>query len=101
MLTKDFCQLAEIQLRLQSAQANVERQQLRVSELTADMGSFAAATYRAGGLDPTLNALLAADPAESRVVPMHETEFVCRRCFLVKHRSQLADKKRTLCRDCA
>jgi len=44
---------------------------------------------------------LAADPAESRVVPMQETEFVCRRCFLVKHRSQLADKKRTLCRDCA
>ena len=44
---------------------------------------------------------LAADPAESRVVPMQETEFVCKRCFLVKHRSQLADKKRTLCRDCA
>jgi cell wall-associated NlpC family hydrolase len=56
--------LAEIQLRLQSAQANVERQQLRVGELTADMGGFAAATYRAGGLDPTLNALLADDPAE-------------------------------------
>ncbi len=44
---------------------------------------------------------LAGDPAESRVVPMQETEFVCKRCFLVKHRSQLADKKRTLCRDCA
>ena len=44
---------------------------------------------------------LAADPVESRVVPMQETEFVCKRCFLVKHRSQLADKKRTLCRDCA
>ena len=44
---------------------------------------------------------LAADPAETRVVPMQETEFVCKRCFLVKHRSQLADKKRTLCRDCA
>ena len=44
---------------------------------------------------------LAADPTDSRVVPMQETEFVCKRCFLVKHRSQLADKKRTLCRDCA
>ena len=44
---------------------------------------------------------VAADPAESRVVPMQESEFVCKRCFLVKHRSQLADKKRTLCRDCA
>jgi hypothetical protein len=44
---------------------------------------------------------LAADPTDSRIVPIQETEFVCKRCFLVKHRSQLADKKRTLCRDCA
>jgi hypothetical protein len=44
---------------------------------------------------------LATDPTDSRIVPMQETEFVCKRCFLVKHRSQLADKKRTLCRDCA
>ena len=29
------------------------------------------------------------------------SEFVCKRCFLVKHRSQLKDKKRMLCRDCA
>ena len=41
------------------------------------------------------------EPIESRVVPIQETEFVCKRCFLVKHRSQLADKKRMLCRDCA
>jgi hypothetical protein len=26
---------------------------------------------------------------------------MCRNCFLVKHRSQLADKKKMLCRDCA
>ncbi|HET9309811.1 MAG TPA: DUF4193 family protein [Actinomycetota bacterium] len=44
---------------------------------------------------------LVADPGESRVTPMQSTEFLCQRCFLVKHRSQLADKKRTLCRDCA
>jgi hypothetical protein len=41
------------------------------------------------------------EPSETRVVPMQATEFVCKRCYLVKHRSQLADKKRTLCRDCA
>ena len=41
------------------------------------------------------------EPTETRVVPMQATEFVCKRCYLVKHRSQLADKKRTLCRDCA
>jgi hypothetical protein len=44
---------------------------------------------------------LAGDQAEARVVPMQETEFVCKRCFLVKHRGQLADKKKMLCRDCA
>ncbi len=42
-----------------------------------------------------------AEPLDARVVPMQETEFICRRCFLVKHRSQLADKKKILCRDCA
>lgn len=36
-----------------------------------------------------------------KVVPPQESEFVCKRCFLVKHQSQLKDKKRTLCRDCA
>jgi hypothetical protein len=41
------------------------------------------------------------EPLETRVVPMQATEFVCKKCFLVKHRSQLADKKRMLCRDCA
>ena len=42
-----------------------------------------------------------AEPLEARVVPIQETEFTCKRCFLVKHRSQLADKKKMLCRDCA
>jgi uncharacterized protein DUF4193 len=35
-----------------------------------------------------------------KVVPQQPTEFVCKNCYLVKHRSQLADKKRMLCRDC-
>ena len=42
-----------------------------------------------------------AEPPESRVVPIQETEFTCTNCFLVKHRSQLADKKKMRCRDCA
>lgn len=41
------------------------------------------------------------EPLDTRIVPMQSSEFMCKRCFLVKHRSQLADKKRTLCRDCA
>jgi hypothetical protein len=37
----------------------------------------------------------------AKVVPQQPTEFVCKKCFLVKHRSQLADRRRTICRDCA
>jgi Domain of unknown function (DUF4193) len=37
-----------------------------------------------------------------RVEPKKDTEFVCQNCHLVKPiRSQLADKKRMFCRDCA
>src|ERR1035438_4160546 len=35
-----------------------------------------------------------------RVLPKQPGEFVCRSCFLVKSQTQLADKKRILCRDC-
>jgi hypothetical protein len=35
-----------------------------------------------------------------RVLPKQPDEFVCQSCFLVKHSSQLADAKKTLCRDC-
>jgi hypothetical protein len=41
------------------------------------------------------------EPLDTRIVPMQSSEFMCKRCFLVKHRSQLADKKKMLCRDCA
>ena len=36
-----------------------------------------------------------------RVVPPQPNEFTCRKCYLVKHRSQLKDKAKMLCRDCA
>jgi Domain of unknown function (DUF4193) len=36
----------------------------------------------------------------TRVLPKQPGEFVCQSCFLVKHRSQLADPERQLCRDC-
>ena len=35
------------------------------------------------------------------VMPRQEDEFTCMSCFLVHHRSQLADAKRLICRDCA
>ncbi len=41
------------------------------------------------------------EPLASKVVPPQPTEFICSNCFLVKHRSQLKDKAKVLCRDCA
>lgn len=35
-----------------------------------------------------------------RAAPKQANEFVCTSCRLVKHQSQLADRKRELCRDC-
>ena len=37
----------------------------------------------------------------ARIVPRRADEFVCRSCFLVLPRHQLADEERMLCRDCA
>ena len=34
------------------------------------------------------------------VMPRQEDEFTCRSCFLVHHRSQMADEKKLICRDC-
>lgn len=39
-------------------------------------------------------------PIAVRTVPRKADEFVCSSCHLVKHLSQLADRKRRLCRDC-
>src|SRR3954464_8325982 len=36
-----------------------------------------------------------------RVVPRQAAEFTCNSCFLVRHRSQLANEKKMICRDCA
>ena len=45
-----------------------------------------------------------ADAVESLSGPVHpkrDDEFVCRSCYLVKHRSQLVDPVRQVCLDCA
>jgi len=43
------------------------------------------------------------EPGEggTKIVPRRENEFLCRSCFLVLPRHQLADEKRMICRDCA
>ncbi|MBK5288098.1 MAG: DUF4193 family protein [Acidimicrobiia bacterium] len=42
------------------------------------------------------------NPAEGtgKIVPRRDDEFLCRSCFLVKPRSQLAKGEKDLCRDC-
>jgi hypothetical protein len=60
-----------------------------------------------GDEDDDEEALLALGRDEAReslttkVLPIQQNEFVCKNCYLVKHRSQLADRRRELCRDCA
>ena len=39
--------------------------------------------------------------AGTKIVPRRENEFLCKSCFLVLPRHQLADPKRMICRDCA
>ena len=43
------------------------------------------------------------EPGEggTKIVPRRDNEFLCRSCFLVLPRHQLADEKRMICRDCA
>ena len=36
-----------------------------------------------------------------KVVPEQPDEFTCRGCFLVKHRTQLKNRSKMLCADCA
>ena len=36
-----------------------------------------------------------------RVVPKQVDEFTCMSCFLVRHRSQLANEKKMICKECA
>jgi hypothetical protein len=69
------------------------------------------ASARRGGEDPEEDDDIMALASEkdtaaksalpSKVIPIKDQqEFVCRSCYLVKARSQLADEKRMFCRDC-
>lgn len=89
--------LAEIERRLETAANDAERQEARVKKLTADMGGFAAATYRAGGLDPTVQAMLADDPADflarSSVIDAYATQQAEQLNAVAAERRQLEQKR--------
>ncbi|PSK99705.1 cell wall-associated NlpC family hydrolase [Haloactinopolyspora alba] len=57
-------ELQEVQRRIERARTAVSRQQAAVEDVQAQMAGFAAASYRAGGFDPTLRTFLAESPAE-------------------------------------
>jgi uncharacterized protein DUF4193 len=44
---------------------------------------------------------LSGEELSVRVLPRQADEFTCSKCFLVHHRSQLADEKHRVCADCA
>jgi hypothetical protein len=44
---------------------------------------------------------LSSEELTVRVLPRQADEFTCTRCFLVHHRSQLADEQARVCSDCA
>jgi len=56
--------LLDVQRRVERAQNEVARQGERVKQLSASLGGFAAMSYRVGGIDPTIQTLLADDPKE-------------------------------------
>lgn len=58
-------QLTEVQRRIERAQASVARQQEAVDAVRAQIGAFAAASYRSGGtIDPTMQTLLSESPED-------------------------------------
>jgi peptidoglycan DL-endopeptidase CwlO len=89
--------VAEIERRLVAAESDAKRQEARVQKLTAEMGGYAAATYRAGGLDPTVQAMLAEDPedflARSSVIDAYATQQAEQLNAVAAERQQLEQKR--------
>ena len=89
--------LDEVQRRLARTQANIARQQARVDEVTSSMGGYAAATYRTGGVDPTMQVLLAEDPdaflAEASVVDAYAAQQVDQLAEVASERQALEEQK--------
>ncbi|HZC26336.1 MAG TPA: NlpC/P60 family protein [Actinopolymorphaceae bacterium] len=57
-------QMQDIGRRVHKLDADVDRQQKRLSALRSNIGQLAAADYRTGGLDTTVQLLIAKDPDE-------------------------------------
>lgn len=77
---------------------SLEALKARRAEAAADLGDDAdpfEAELDLPGAD------LSAEELTVRVLPRQADEFTCTSCYLVHHRSQLADERRVVCSDCA
>ncbi len=77
---------------------NLETLKAPRAETTADLGDDTdplEAGFDLPGMD------LAGEDLTVRVLPAQVDEFTCTSCFLVQHRSQLADQGRVVCSECA
>jgi hypothetical protein len=77
---------------------SLEALKARRAEAAADLGDDAdpfEAELDLPGAD------LSAEELTVRVLPRQADEFTCKSCFLVHHRSQLADERTMVCTDCA
>jgi hypothetical protein len=77
---------------------SLEALKARRAEAAADLGDEAdpfEAELDLPGAD------LSAEELTVRVLPRQADEFTCKSCFLVHHRSQLADERTMVCTDCA
>jgi hypothetical protein len=83
---------ADQQLKeVQALAANQTAQQPKVDQDEAEF----AESFELPGAD------LSSESLEITVEPQHRDEFVCSHCYLVHHRSQLAEASAMTCRDCA
>jgi hypothetical protein len=90
-------QLTAVQRRVAAAQANVDRQQARVTELIKDIGGFAAASYRTGSMDPLIQVFLAADHneflAQAAVADAYASQQVGALHIVAIERQRLAEER--------
>ncbi|KXI17984.1 hypothetical protein HMPREF3230_00492 [Gardnerella vaginalis] len=81
----------------ESLQALIKGSQNSSSEIDDDENAIAE-DYELPGAD------LSGEDASVTVIPMQGDEFICSECFLVKHRSQLAEsstESQPVCKECA
>jgi peptidoglycan DL-endopeptidase CwlO len=89
--------LAETQRAVATAHADLQRQQERVTQLSKEIGGFAAASYRSGGVDPSMHVLLADDLgqflAQASVVDAYATGQLGALRAVARERHRLAERR--------